>query len=73
MENISTETLVENVHEWACHRMNELEQDERYLDLVALYEEYEEWMNQDEDDDVEVMSITKIEDLDNDENYGWYD
>ena len=44
----------------------------KYLDLVALYEEYQEWMTKDDDEDVEVMSITKI-DLDDDENYGWYD
>ena len=72
MEEFSTETLVENVHEWACERMNELEQERKYLDLVALYEEYQEWMTKDDDEDVEVMSITKI-DLDDDESYGWYD
>ena len=48
--------------------MNELEQ-KKYLDLVALYEESQEWMTKDDDEDVEVMSITKI-DLDDDENYG---
>ena len=52
--------------------MNELEQEKKYLDLVALYEEYQEWMTKDDDEDVEVISIAKI-DLDDDENYGWYD
>ena len=72
MEDISTETLVENIHEWACERMNELEQKRKYLDLVALYEEYQEWMTKEDDEDVEVMSITKI-DTDDHEDYGWYD
>ena len=48
--------------------MNELEQEKNILILLLLRRD-QEWMTKDDDEDVEVIFIPKI-DLDDDENYG---
>ena len=60
MDQVMTEDIVAHVRDWSVDR---LEQAELVGDKIALYAEFEEWIEiEDGDDDLEIVSIegTKI-------------
>ena len=61
MDQVMTEDIVAHVRDWSVDR---LEQAELVGDKIALYAEFEEWIEiEDGDDDLEIVSIegTKID------------
>ncbi len=55
-----TDEIVDNVREWAVDKM---ESAELVGDKIALYAEFEEWIELDDEDSIEIISSgTKIKD-----------
>ena len=68
MDQVMTEDIVAHVRDWSVDR---LEQAELVGDKIALYAEFEEWIEiEDGDDDLEIVSIegTKIDKWSNPED-----
>ena len=59
MELKTTEDIVAHVREWA---VDKIEESELCGDKIALYEEFGDWIDLDEVDDIEIVSIENNED-----------
>ena len=59
MELKTTEDIVAHVREWA---VDKIEEAELCGDKIALYEEFGDWIDLDEVDDIEIVSIENNED-----------
>ena len=59
MELKTTEDIVAHVREWA---VDKIEESELCGDKIALYEEFGDWIDIDEVDDIEIVSIENNED-----------
>jgi len=59
MELKTTEDIVAHVREWA---VDKIEEAELCGDKIALYEEFGDWIDIDEVDDIEIVSIENNED-----------
>ena len=59
MELKTTEDIVAHVREWA---VDKIEESELCGDKIALYAEFGDWIDIDEVDDIEIVSIENNED-----------
>ena len=56
MDQVMTEDIVAHIREWSIDKM---ESAELVGDKIALYSEFEEWIEIEEDGDLEVISMKR--------------
>ena len=59
MEKVTTEELVLDIRTWALKKFNEIEFDKSLGDANAVYQEFAEWLEPQEDE-LEIVSLDQI-------------
>ena len=58
MDQVMTEDIIAHIREWSIDKM---ESAELVGDKIALYAEFEEWIEIEDEEDLEVISINEEE------------
>ena len=59
MEKVTTEKLVLDIRTWAMNKFDEIEFDKSLGDANAVYQEFAEWLEPQEDE-LEIVSLDEI-------------
>ena len=58
MDQVMTEDIIAHIREWSIDKM---ESAELVGDKIALYAEFEEWIEIEDEEDIEIVSINEEE------------